>query len=432
MPMQQDPNSDIIVINPDRSDSLTPNRHSWDGTRKAEGSYRVDVSRGRHSGELSSEWWRRPNDQRFENLRAMRDHLYDAWINSQEADVRSSDIRFIGSLENPEALSLLVADMPEARMTMTHNAFQQMCDRAKGPSGYLRTLPGFIVAQALTWGMKTREVEQVKLFWNKARADSVQLVQPQLKAATGPKYGRIPDFQVLDAIINFAGDGTGDTMWKIPGQIDWITGHYNPYVPITKASTSLFASDRDMTGFLCADAYPIEVGKLPSGEPDLLFRGFFWRHSETGNAPLEITTMYLRGVCMNRNFWGIEGSQTLYIRHSSQAPERFVKECEPALLEFAKHDPMNVLKGIQVAKDLVVARTDEDRKKFLSERGMSKALAASILECVEQEEGRPAESIWDFCNGMTAAARRLPHEDARLDLEKLSGRLFDKAVGKAA
>ena len=42
---------------------------------------------------------------------------------------------------------------------------------------------------------------------------------------------------------------------------------YDPEVPVTKDTTTLFASDRDIFVFLVDDRNPIEVGKLPNGEP---------------------------------------------------------------------------------------------------------------------------------------------------------------------
>lgn len=48
-------------------------------------------------------------------------------------------------------------------------------------------------------------------------------------------------------------NGTGDTRWKVPGVLDWSTGVYNPRVDITKDTTTLYASDRDVFLFLVDD-----------------------------------------------------------------------------------------------------------------------------------------------------------------------------------
>lgn len=49
---------------------------------------------------------------------------------------------------------------------------------------------------------------------------------------------------------------------------------HNPHVDITKETTTLYASDRDVFLFLVDDTHPIEAGRLPNGDPDLFFRGF--------------------------------------------------------------------------------------------------------------------------------------------------------------
>jgi hypothetical protein len=54
-------------------------------------------------------------------------------------------------------------------------------------------------------------------------------------------------------VQKIAGNGTGDTRWKIPGVLDWSTGVYNPCVDITKSTTTLYASDRDVFLFLVDD-----------------------------------------------------------------------------------------------------------------------------------------------------------------------------------
>lgn len=44
--------------------------------------------------------------------------------------------------------------------------------------------------------------------------------------------------------------------------LDWSTGVYNPRVDITKDTTTLYASDRDVFLFLVDDLNPIEAGRL--------------------------------------------------------------------------------------------------------------------------------------------------------------------------
>jgi len=212
-------------------------------------------------------------------------------------------------------------------------------------------------------------------------------------------------------------NATGDTRWKVPGVLDWSTGIYNPRVDVTKETTTLYASDRDVFLFLVDDLNPIEAGLLPDGSPDLYSRGFYCWNSEVGTKTLGIASFYLRAVCQNRNLWGVEDFQEITIRHSKYAASRFAHEAAPALSRFAESSPAPFIDGIRTAREKIVARSDEDRQDFLRKRGFSKAETGRIVETVLAEEGRPPESVFDFVQGITAVARSKPQQDARLVME---------------
>jgi hypothetical protein len=249
-----------------------------------------------------------------------------------------------------------------------------------------------------------------------------------LRAVTGPDYGRIFDHELVAAVQRIAGNGTGDTRWKVPGVLDWSTGIYNPQVDITQDTTTLYASDRDVFLFLVDDLNPIEAGRLADGSPDLYFRGFYCWNSEVGAKTLGIASFYLRAVCQNRNLWGVEDFEEITIRHSKYAASRFAHEAAPALTRFANSSPMSFVNGIGAAREQIVARTDEDRGEFLRKRGFSKAETTKIIETVLAEEGHPPRSVFDFVQGITAVARNKPHQDARLDFEARAKKLLDRVA----
>jgi len=228
-------------------------------------------------------------------------------------------------------------------------------------------------------------------------------------------------------VMKIAGNGVGDTMWKVPGVLDWATMTHNPFVDVTKDTTTLYASDRDVFLFLVDDTHPIEAGRLPNGEPDLYFRGFYAWNSEVGSKTLGIASFYLRAVCMNRNLWGVENFEEITIRHSKFAAQRFAHEAAPALRSFANSSPAPFIAGIKAARERIVAHNDEDRESFLRRRGFSKAETGKIIETVLQEEGRPPESIFDFVQGMTAHARTKTNQDTRLELEGKAKTLLERA-----
>jgi len=197
-------------------------------------------------------------------------------------------------------------------------------------------------------------------------------------------------------------------------------------VDITKDTTTLYASDRDVFLFLVDDTNPIEAGRLSDGSPDLYFRGFYCWKSEVGSKTLGIASFYLSAVCMNRNLWGVENFEQITIRHSKFAGQRFAYEATPALTGFANSSPAPFVAGIKAARERIVARTDDDRDTFLRKSGFSKSETAKIIETVLAEENRKPESIFDFVQGITALARGKAHQDARLELEGRAKRLLER------
>ncbi|MGN8119264.1 DUF932 domain-containing protein [Labrys sp. 22185] len=390
-----------------------------DSRRDASGGYKVDVSRGERIGRVSSEWFSRPGDERYLSLSELGLAVRERTERSRTRVVESALIQVEASREDPERMSLILpgVDRPVAP---THWSFGQLASQVGAPAAYLRQLPAALAGINLQYGLTSHRTEQIKsLVTDNGRVE--------LRAVTGPDYGRIYDHELVEAVQRIAGNGTGDTRWKVPGVLDWSTGIYNPRVDITKDTTTLYASDRDVFLFLVDDLNPIRAGTLPDGSPDLYFRGFYCWNSEVGAKTLGMASFYLRAVCQNRNLWGVEDFEEITIRHSKYAASRFAHEAAPALLNFANSSPAPFVNGIKAARERIVARSDADRSDFLRKRGFSKAETGRIIEMVLAEEGRPPETIFDFVAGITAIARDRPHQDARLELEGKAKKLLERA-----
>ena len=384
------------------------------------GSFKVNPHAGGHDGRASSEWFNRPDDQRFLDL----DSLLAATSRRRDASrvhiIDSTAVRVQASRDNAAVLTVTTPHT-EAPLSPTHWSFGQMASLVDAPAGYLRRLPGVLAAINLQHGFANHRAEQIK---------TLQLEDgtTELRAVTGPQYGRIFDAELVECVQRIAGNGTGDSRWKIPGQIDWATSYYNPNHPITKESTTLYASDRDVFMFLVDDRNPIEAGRLADGSPDLYFRGFYCWNSEVGSRTLGFASFYLRAVCQNRNIWGQEQFEQLTIRHSKNAADKFEKEARPALEAFADSSPGGFISGIQAARQRVVARSADDRRDFLRGRNFTEADTSKIIRAVLEEEGREPESIFDFVQGITAVAREIPRQDDRVEMERKAKKLFDKVA----
>ena len=388
--------------------------------RPESGGYKVDVSRGGHNGRVSSEWFSRPDDEKYLSLSDLYASVKGRAEQSRTRTVESAAIRVEAHRDDPQKLTLILPDA-EAPVAPTHWSFGQLASLVGAPAAYLRQLPAPLAGINLQYGLTNHRAEQVKTM-------EVANGRTELRAVTGPDYGRIYDHELVSAVQRLAGDGVGDTRWKVPGMLDWSTGIYNPMVDVTKDTTTLYASDRDVFLFLVDDRNPIEAGTLPDGAPDLFFRGFYCWNSEVGAKTLGIASFYLRAVCQNRNLWGVEDFQEITIRHSKYAANRFAHEAAPALTNFADSSPQPFIQGIQCARERIVARSDEDRTDFLRKRGFSKAETGKIVETVLAEEGRPPESVFDFVQGITAVARSKPQQDARLTMETRAKKLLEAAA----
>ncbi len=376
---------------------------------------------------VSSQWWSRPDDQKFLSL---DDMLAFKKIDAQRMTSRTVDthkMKIVGDVdpENPSRGDISIeytdGDRREHLNTPTNWSFGQLSQLAGAPAGYLKDLPAPIAADCLQWGLRhNRSKELVKVYGHQSDGG-------ELRAATGPDYGRIYDWEILEPIKNLVEQSGG--RWKVPGMM---TGSrdgmavYDPDIPVSMDTTTLFASDRDVFVFLVDDRNPIEVGKLANGEPDLMFRGFYAWNSETGSKTAGIAAMYLRGVCMNRNLWGVENFQEIKIRHTKFAPDRFAHEARPALESFAHGSTGTFVEGVAAAKAAKVASDDEDRVSFLTKRaGLSQRMAKAAAARHIEEEGRPVETVWDAAQAITAIARDVPHQDARIEVERKAGALLD-------
>lgn len=394
-------------------------------TKQTDGTFRVSTGKGSTNHAVSSQWYARPDDQRFLNLTDLAEYVNRIRAESFADVIDVRDIRVIADDDKPESLGLEIptsnkrASSDVLSVAPTHWSFGQLCSLAGAPAGYLRKLPSVIAGINLQYAVANLRSEAIKTY---VRENG----RTELRAATGPEYGRIYDADVVRAVQRIAGNGIGDTHWKVPGVFDWRTMIYNPHAEITKQSTTLFASDRDVFLFLVDDTHPIEIGKLDNGEPDLIFRGFYVWNSEVGSKTLGVATMYLRGVCQNRILWGVEGYQEITLRHSKGAPDRFAAEVGPALESFSHAGTSKLLTGIKAAQAAIVADNETKRSEWLVDQGFTRPQSREIIASVVREEGKQPRSVWDFVQGITATARDIPHQDDRVTFEKMAGKLLSR------
>lgn len=356
----------------------------------------------------SHEWFTRPADQRFVSLPELHEHVSHYRTFSRANVLANRDLMVAPVDDDPRGL-VAIDKQSEEPHQLTHWSFGQLSGLAGAPAGYLRTIPGPLAADCLNYGLHlAREVESVGLLTYKNGGE------PELRAATGPNYGRIWNADIVKALMDRFGDGvTGN--FRVPGE------YGVQLADVTKANTTLYASDRDMFVFLADEERRIEIPNRRDGQPGSLARGFMVWNSEVGAATLGIATFLFDYACKNRTIWGAEEYKEIRIRHTSGAPHRWIEGVVPAIRAYAESSAQPVIATIEAARGEKIEPDKLD--EFLAKR-FNRGQVSGIKLAHTNEEGRPIETVWDAVVGATAYAKGIEHQDARVTVERAAGSLL--------
>lgn len=362
--------------------------------------------------QASDQWMNRPADERFVSLTELHQKSLASRQNSR-ATVESSRQITAEPAPGNERSGLVLAS--EAGMSMpSHWAFGQLASLAKAPAGYLRTLPAPVAADCINYGLKfKREPENIGGYYTKDDTGSISM-----RAATGPNYGRVYNSDIVGSLMQKFGNGV-DGDFKVPGE-------FGKDVPITRDNTTIYGSDQDVFIFLADEKNRIEMSDRRNGQGGSLARGFFVWNSEVGAQSIGAAFFLFDYVCMNRIVWGVQEFKEIRLRHTKTAPDRWLEEITPVLMEYSKASAAPIEQTIAEAQQ---KRVDDDLDKFLSSR-FSRSETTAIKQAHIREEGRPIETVWDATTAVTAHAKTIPNQDARVSMERKGGDILDLVAVK--
>lgn len=357
--------------------------------------------------QASDQWASRPDDQRFTSLIELDAFVTDTASNSRARCISTRRIS-VAPVENTKHRGLMAVG-ENGNAHLTNWSFGQLATLAKAPAGYLRTLPSEMAADCINHGLQyAREVSDIGVLLYKNGGE------PELRAATGPNYGRIWNRTITNQLVDRFGDGlTGD--FRVPGE-------FGKAVEVNKQNTTLYASDRDMFVFLADEINRIEVPNRRDGKAGSLARGFFIWNSEVGSSTFGIGTFLFDYVCMNRIVWGASGYEEIKIRHTAKAPDRWLEEAAPALEAYANSSTNSITLAIEHAQ----AKRIDDVDAFLNKR-FSRSVTSQIKAAHMSDEQRPIETLWDAATGVTAYARSIDFQDERVMIEREGGKILSLA-----
>lgn len=179
--------------------TTTINGESSNREQTASNGFRVDISRGERIGRVSSEWFSRPDDERYLNLTELYDAVKQRADRATARTVESRAVRVEATRDNAERLSLIVPGQ-EQPIAPTHWSFGQLCSLVSAPATYMRQLPAPLAGINLQHGLLSHRAELMKTL-------ETEDGRIELRAVTGPDYGRIWDHELVAAVMKIAGNG---------------------------------------------------------------------------------------------------------------------------------------------------------------------------------------------------------------------------------
>jgi hypothetical protein len=294
---------------------------------------------------------------------------------------------------------------------LTNWSFGQIAQLAKAPAGYLRSLPSALAADNVNYGLQVaRDVEDIGVLLYKNGGPA------EMRAVTGPAYGRVWNSTIANALVDRFGDGlTGD--FKVPGE-------FGKDVVVTKDNTTLYASDRDMFVFLADEKHRIELPNRRDGKAGALARGFFVWNSEVGASTFGIATFLFDYVCCNRIVWGAQEYREIKLRHTASAPDRWIEEVVPAIQDYANSGTTNIVEALQKAQAAKIG-SPEKVDEFLRSRFTKSHATAPATDDAKRWSGwgtalKPAIERWILARKPldgTVAANVLAHGVGALNID---------------
>lgn len=351
----------------------------------------------------NQQWRQRPADERFETLLGLKTAVLDRRNISHEGDVKIKDLRVIPGGNNDIVMTMGDAPVP---LELTHWGFGQLCQMAKAPASYIRSLTPELASANLNYSLPmAKEDAKVLLAYNgKAEA----------RAFTSTTYGRIWDIDVVNAVERIT---DRNPSWHNPPAYS-VKEAVNRSVIV---NSGLYASDRDVWMFFVDEDHKIEI----NGE--FLSRGFFVWNSEVGKTSFGITTFMYRYVCNNHIVWGAHDVKDIRIRHSANAPARAFHDIMPKLKNYIESSVITETATIQKAIEYYPGGLTKDGMvDWLTNKGFTRNVSENAYAYAVREEG-DGSSLWNIVQGLTAMARDKAHIDDRVGIERQAGRLLELA-----
>jgi hypothetical protein len=363
----------------------------------------------------NEEWSKRPADERFDGphpLFDLRDHF--EWIrqHSKESVLKLSDLR----VESQDNVPLLIGPSGKGAK-FTNYGFDSLTQQINVPKGFVSTLPGELAAQVMSYKLANAVGSSKLLLQVDPKAK--ELDQLTMRAATTETYGRIWNGQIAHALADKFGDGFGD--WHIPGKFNSTLKPEDN----TKDTTTVYGSGQDMFVFLCDEKHDLELPGRRGQTAGRLSRGFMIKNSDVGTEPLYWAAFLYDYMCSNHIIWGVSDVNQIRIKHTTQAPTRWLEEIAPVMIDYTSAKASNEESVLKLAMASVIDSEPDKVLEYTAKIFGSMKIAKAINMAHVTDEDRPIQTHWDLVTGATAYARGIPFQNERTQLESKAGAILN-------
>ena len=379
----------------------------------------------------TQQWATRPADERFWTLDELLEVTTRFHLEAVEAQVPVGSLR-VGagfySDDQPPDLHLIGPDGSKAGFT--NYSFGQLCQTARAPANYLRSLPPDLAATNLNHGLTHGDTLELG-------PRNILLRQNgglRAHAIVSPKYGRIWNHDVVTRCVDLQEQG-----WKVPGAMPSPKGGNTRIATVEDESPAslvkagmtigpagLYASDRDMFVFMISDV-AIQVPGMPP-----MFRGFFVSNSEVGDRAFRATTFLFSYVCFNHIVWGardVVETRVVHVGEETEVLSRAMHKMATHLGGYLDASPADELGMLTAVRDRRIGRGKEEVVTAVRERVRDLpahvAVRAYDLALQHPEDGhRGPDTVLGMAQGLTRASQELPYANRRESIDRIAGRLL--------
>lgn len=388
-----------------------------------------------------NQWASRPADERFWNIGELTAALSSERPKHEEKLVRMGSMRAEATGKD---LSLVGPHGGKAKLS--HFAFGQLCTDLQAPAGFLRELTSDTAVKVVNERMGQLGDDSSKLLMRAEFDDNGKAIPDSalIRGYTGPKYGRIWNLNVCNALAPALANG-------------WMTPPARPSVtdPRTRPATETDIFDKQGTfGLSVKVGDPIAPAGVYCGDKDMFvllahpdrvidskgdgfIRAVMFGNSEVGGRAFWACGMLLENICGNHILWGISASFQIKIVHRVNAPLRFAQSIGPQLRKLADLNTAGEANMIDTARRYVLADGKDmvvERLQGIKNLGLTSSELSQGYDYAEQWEHTARcnpNTAWGYTHGLTRYSQTRQNMDDRTRIDKAGGKILALSTGNA-